>query len=182
SLQGQIEVLSLPGSGKDSNIYDETLSPDGKELYYETITSTQAMPPADPTDSVFPEMNVIERYVIASGSSTAVARAAAGDYFSVGAGNFTLSSDGRALLYIESRPTSTGAYQPGSATVWRVDLSSNSQPVKIIAGLNRPFRLNWCNNSLYYYDSEVGWHGWYGMAAAGGKPVRIAGEILGCAP
>ncbi len=186
NLQGSSEKLNLQHLSRDKsgeyNVYDEILSPDGKELYYETISSTQTLPPADPTDPVFPEMNVIERYDIASGSSTVVARAAAGDYFSVGAGNFTLSSDGRALIYIESKPTSTGAYQAGNATVWRVDLSSNSQPVKIIAGLNRPFRLNWCSNSLYYYDGEVDWHGWYGMSAMGGKPVGIAGEILGCTP
>lgn len=182
SLQGKIEELNLPSGGSKDNIYDETLSPDGKQLYYETITSTQLMPPADPSDPIYPEMNVIERYDIASDSSAVVAHAAAGDYFSVGAGSFTLSSDGHAFAYVERKPDATGKDQPGGATIWRVDLSGSSQPVKIIAGLNNPFRLLWCNNDLYYYDGEPGWRGWHGMAVASGKPVRIAGEILGCAP
>ncbi|PZS05452.1 MAG: hypothetical protein DLM69_00910 [Candidatus Chloroheliales bacterium] len=179
SPQGQVLVLNLPHEG--NNIYDEILSPDGKELYYRTVTSTQALPSPDPFN-VRPEENVFERYDIASGSSTIVARAAAGDDFSVGAFNFTLSSDGHSLAYVEERPTVTGTEQQGAATIWRVDLTLNSQPVKVIAGLNHPFRLLWCNESLYYYDGEVGWRGWHGMAMAGGKPVRIAGEVLGCAP
>ena len=180
SPKGQQQMLNLPQRGDD--IYNETLSPDGKQLYYETITSTQVLPPLDPSNLGVPEMNVIERYDVASGSSTAIVRAAVGDYFSVGSGNFTLSTDGRSLAYVESRPTATGAEQPGAAVIWRVDITGSSQPVKIIGGLNSPFRLHWCNNSLYYYDGEAGWTGWYGLPIEGGKPTRIAGEILGCAP
>ncbi len=132
-------------------------------------------------------MNVIERYDIPTGSNTVVAHAAAGDYFGVHAGNFALSSDGRSLAYIEQKPISDGNSQSGNATIWRTDLTSNSEPVKVTDGLNSPFCLLWCNNSLYYDDSlhfsgEDSNHNWYGLPATGGKPTKVEGEILGCAP
>ncbi|PZS06278.1 MAG: hypothetical protein DLM69_00320 [Candidatus Chloroheliales bacterium] len=188
SLQGQVEELSLPGSDSN-NIYNGTLSPDGKELYYETITSTQP-PPTAQTKYSRVMMNVIKRYDIATGSSTVVARATAGNYFGVKAGSFALSSDGRELAYIESKPTTAGSSQKGDNTIWRIDLTSNSQPAKVIGGLNSLFRLLWCGNNLYYYyydslfydPSENGGHNWYGLPATGGKPMNLEGEILGCTP
>lgn len=186
SLQGQVEELNSLGSDSN-NIYNGTLSPDGKELYYETIIPTQPPPTAQSNDSR-PMMNVIKRYDIATGSSTVVARAAAGDYFGVRAGSFALSSDGRALAYIESMPTSTDSSQKGDDTIWRIDLTSNSQPVKVIGGLSSLFRLLWCGENLYYYDGLYydpngnGDHYWYDLPATGGQPVKLDGEILGCAP
>jgi hypothetical protein len=72
--------------------------------------------------------------------------------------------------------------QAARATIWRMDLSRNVAPTKVIGGLYNPFRLTWCGDNLYYYDGGPDWRGWQGVPVAGGTAVRIEGEILGCAP